>query len=726
MPEHSPHHGGHLASTSSTARGSTRAADPWPAVWERVPAPWRGGAYAIDCAPFDAVFVQNARYQQGRIFDFRPEGPPRLGQETAWWIWTCHAEGLRKIEPSMLRWWSTAIGSMATTRVGLTGSGRVSIADFAPRLVAREAVRLFAERHGRPPSPNNLRNLISVADHAHLLVSVRASNRPWWGHDVWDLQVDDRIPRRPHEPAGDHIVNLAAIDPPWLREAARYWLSTSLTYQVYRWTTVTTRARHLTAYLGRYLHKQGITDPVIATEPTELRAVFNGFASWLGSPAATSTGKPLSANGINAVLSHTQSLYTYLVDHAEEVATFTSEPRWRDLGEAHARLFPHYAPRRAAAATGPARGVIDATDLARMVTCLDILSAPTTEQVTVTLPAGEEITARGLGDPQAARAWLLQALTGRRVSEILMLDHDPLTSIPGVDPDTADPGSFVARLRYQQTKIDGADPTILVDTSVVTIISDQQEWARSHVDTGTAPDYLFLNPRRNHRGLRPRSYASQQAALKRLTTATGLLDNAGQPLSFTRTHRLRHTRATELLNAGVPIHVVQRYLGHKSPEMTMHYAATLAHTAEAEFLKAHRVGAFGTALSLNAADLLDITQLEQRADRALPNGLCTLPPAQSCDRGNACLTCTHFATDSTHLDEHRDQHRRTLKLVEIRQGAFAARHGQAMPEENIWLRERRRELTSLTAIIDTLDTAGPSPVTGAGTLARTTDQEGGT
>jgi integrase len=43
-------------------------------------------------------------------------------------------------------------------------------------------------------------------------------------------------------------------------------------------------------------------------------------------------------------------------------------------------------------------------------------------------------------------------------------------------------------------------------------------------------------------------------------------------LRFSQTHRLRHTRATELLNDGVPIHVVQRYLGHKSPEMTMRYA----------------------------------------------------------------------------------------------------------------------------------------------------------
>ncbi len=76
---------------------------------------------------------------------------------------------------------------------------------------------------------------------------------------------------------------------------------------------------------------------------------------------------------------------------------------------------------------------------------------------------------------------------------------------------------------------------------------------------------------------------------------------AGEPLRFTQTHRLRHTRATELLNDGVPYHVVQRYLGHEGPEMTARYAATLAATAEAEFPKHKRIGAYGAAIGNNPA-----------------------------------------------------------------------------------------------------------------------------
>ena len=693
--------------------------DPWPQHWGQVPAPWRDGVYAIDADPFADVFVQNARYQRGRAFDFRPPGPHRLAQETAWWIWTCHHEGLRKIEPSMLRWWAAATGSLAAHRSAAAGRVPMSIADMEPHLVAREAVRLFAARNGRPPSPGNLRNLISIADHVHLLVSVRTSPAPWWSHDVWDLRVDDRIPRRAHEPAADQIVNLASIDPPWLREALRFWLSTALTYQLFRWTTVVTRARNLGTYLGRYLTEQHVTDPVIAPTPAEIRAVFTGFAGWLSSPAATTTGRPLASTGISAVLSHTQGLYTYLLDHSDDLITSTGDHRWEGLNEAHARLFAHQpTSRRTTSTATPGASVIGPSDLARMIACLEILSGPTSQVVTVALPGGEEVTARGIGDPQAARAWLLQALTGRRVSEILMLDFDPITAVPGLDPDRVEEGAFVARLRYQQTKIDGVDATILVDATVTALVAAQQAWARDHVDPGVTPPYLFLNPRHNHRGTRPRSYGSHLAALRRLNQATALTDAVGKPLAFTRTHRLRHTRATELLNAGVPIHVVQRYLGHKSPEMTMHYAATLAHTAEAEFLKAHRVGAFGSALVLRPDDLLEITQLEARADRALPNGLCTLPPAKTCDRGNACLTCGHFATDGSHLGEHQDQQRRTLRLIEVRQDAFTRRHGQPMPEENIWLRERRRELDSLHAIINALTAAPDQSAVGAGASRR--------
>ena len=56
----------------------------------------------------------------------------------------------------------------------------------------------------------------------------------------------------------------------------------------------------------------------------------------------------------------------------------------------------------------------------------------------------------------------------------------------------------------------------------------------------------------------------------------------------------------------------------KSPEMTLRYAATLAATAEAEFLKHKKIGAHGTDIAISPAEILDMTQLSQRTDRILP------------------------------------------------------------------------------------------------------------
>lgn len=126
-------------------------------------------------------------------------------------------------------------------------------------------------------------------------------------------------------------------------------------------------------------------------------------------------------------------------------------------------------------------------------------------------------------------------------------------------------------------------------------------------------------------------------------------------------------------------------------------------------------------------------QLDQRTDRILPHGYCTLPPRQSCDRGNACLTCDKFVTDASFLPELRQQHQRTLQLIEIRQQAFTARTGAPMSDDNIWLQGRRRETAALGAITAVLEAgpdhdgtsdanpaaAGPRAVRGAGVAART-------
>lgn len=179
-----------------------------------------------------------------------------------------------------------------------------------------------------------------------------------------------------------------------------------------------------------------------------------------------------------------------------------------------------------------------------------------------------------------------------------------------------------------------------------------------------------------------------------------------------------------LLNAGVPLHVVQRYMGHLTPAMTMEYAETLAETHEAEFLRYKKVTADGRDLQVDPRDLYDMLELDKRTDRILPNGWCLLPPRQVCEKGNACLTCEKFATDATFLPELKTQRLRTGQLIDERRQVFKARTGQEMSPDNVWLAGCWQEQDALGRIIIRIEQTrladgSVHALRGAGVAART-------
>ena len=207
----------------------------------------------------------------------------------------------------------------------------------------------------------------------------------------------------------------------------------------------------------------------------------------------------------------------------------------------------------------------------------------------------------------------------------------------------------------------------------------------------------------NRNGDRPYTDHTLRSLLTELAARLDVRDSTGALVDFNRTHRFRHTVATNLLNTGVPLHVLQRYLGHLTPTMSMTYAQTLQSTAEREFLRYRKITADARDLEIDPHDLYDMLALDRRTDRILPNGWCLLPPRQSCNKGNACLTCDKFATDATFLPELRTQRARTGQLIDERRTTFEARTGQPMSEDNIWLAGRRQEHDALGRVILTLE-----------------------
>lgn len=165
-------------------------------------------------------------------------------------------------------------------------------------------------------------------------------------------------------------------------------------------------------------------------------------------------------------------------------------------------------------------------------------------------------------------------------------------------------------------------------------------------------------------------------------------------------HQYRHTLGTRLINAGVPQHVVQKMLGHASPQMTARYATIHDATVRAAFddYQQRRVDIHGDRLPFDphgpSAEAEWIKHNLARVQASLPNGYCGRPPQQDCPHPNACLTCPDFQTTATFLPIHRRQHDDTLELIDL-----AEQRGNGRLADN-----HRKVADNLTRIIATLET----------------------
>lgn len=222
-------------------------------------------------------------------------------------------------------------------------------------------------------------------------------------------------------------------------------------------------------------------------------------------------------------------------------------------------------------------------------------------------------------------------------------------------------------LKYYNTKM-ATEQLIPLSQRAAEAIRAQQEHVRDRWPAGGA--CLFPSPVANPDGIRPFNYATLRGRLGDWQQDIGLHDETGQPVHVTA-HQFRHTLGTRLINAGVPQHVVQKMLGHASPQMTARYATIHDTTVRAAFddYQQRRVDIHGHHLSFDpdapSAEAEWIKHNLARVQASLPNGYCGRPPQQDCPHPNACLTCPDFQTTPTFLPIHRRQRDDTLELIDL-------------------------------------------------------------
>ncbi len=102
-----------------------------------------------------------------------------------------------------------------------------------------------------------------------------------------------------------------------------------------------------------------------------------------------------------------------------------------------------------------------------------------------------------------------------------------------------------------------------------------KQWLRTRDKTRR---YLFYG-----RSDKPLNYVSAWAAMRKALERADLLDKGYSP------HSLRHTFATDMINAGMRVEVLQQILGHQDIEMTLRYARLSDQRREEDYYRAMAV-----------------------------------------------------------------------------------------------------------------------------------------
>jgi hypothetical protein len=213
-------------------------------------------------------------------------------------------------------------------------------------------------------------------------------------------------------------------------------------------------------------------------------------------------------------------------------------------------------------------------------------------------------------------------------------------------------------------------------------------------------------------GSKPYAAGSYNGILRKFSGIVRIIDSQGRHVNLSHTHRFRHTRLTDLAGL-VPLKVLQRYAGHASPTMTAHYIAAKQEQAELAFLATIRSRSGERSVSFSPNEY-DSVHLQRRADKFLPHGWCLLPPAQTCDKGNACLTCSSFGTDATHVETLERQLSEIETQIANDKAAYEKRHGESVPEGHEWFKQRYAERDALRRILIALENSSGRAIRGAG------------
>jgi len=296
-------------------------------------------------------------------------------------------------------------------------------------------------------------------------------------------------------------------------------------------------------------------------------------------------------------------------------------------------------------AEAPRRRLVFATDIPRQPESLP-------RALPIDLDSALMAAVADLADPFARIAITILRHTGLRVGELLDLELDCLM----------DYGQSGTWLRVPLGKLND-ERAVPLDHAALDAFAEwlalrSPQRSLPHPRDGRQCDFIFAE-----RGRRIGPGRIQQG-LARAVEACGLLGADGRPLRVVA-HQLRHTWATELVNAGMSLQALMALLGHRTPEMTIRYARLASPTLRAAYDEA--MGKVARQIPLAPTgrapvpDRISWLTAEMLKTR-VAHGFCAREPAaEACPYANVCETCPNFVTTAAFAPAIEDQ------LADIRQ-----------------------------------------------------------
>ena len=278
-----------------------------------------------------------------------------------------------------------------------------------------------------------------------------------------------------------------------------------------------------------------------------------------------------------------------------------------------------------------------------------------------------------LDRPQFIPIYILLRETGWRGTDILNLRYNNcLEQIWNSKEQT-----YNYYLCGEITKTGIAELKIPIRDKVAEIVQKAIDKAKSlSTEENNPKKYLFNTYEGKLKG-KPLAKQSLLYAINRLIKEKDIRDVNGELYHF-RLHSLRHTRAKEYVEQGMGISIIQQILGHRSLQMTVHYATVSENVLYEKWKNTENLELFKVNTETNELTTIDTsTDVGQNLIRyeyvkknldavRVPFGVCFKPSKLPCKQQmNHCLTCASFCTTTENIPEYEEEIEKVKSQIKI-------------------------------------------------------------